>query len=796
VKRQELVALAASVLVLGAVGAYAAVRFEITTDVSELLPADGDKELVSLTRRVADSELGRTMVLLLGAADPSQLAPASKKFEAELRAEPRVQAELLSLEGGPPEGGERAIYELYHPRRFSFLAPTPEQAKSELSPAGLQASAQRLKERLAMPLSPLITRLASSDPLLVLMRLFERIERAQAPTLRPVDGRFLTRAGEHAVLFLRTKARAFDADAQAPLLAGVTAAFAATQRSFAGLTLEESGANRFAVKAAAAIRGDIERVSTLSMLGLGLLLFLLFRSLRLLAVAALPLGAGFLVGLAACLAVYGRIHGVTLAFGSSLLGVALDFVEHLYCHQAVAPDPDGARGTLRQIAPAMITGAATPLVGFVALAGSGFRGLQEVALFSSTGLIAALITTFTMLPALLPAAPPRVRLRDRAVAMLGAGFVALRAHRRRLWVLPAAALGVACLGLPRVRLSEDFTLGQLDRELLAEDQRVRDQVARFEQTRFVVALGPDEDAALAANDRVAVALSDAQGAGELGGYRNVADLLPSPARQRAVSDAVRGALGDGQILVSAFEAEGFRAGAFGEFLRGLAAPAPAPLRFADLASSPLAGLVAPFRLSVRGEVGVLSFLQDVAKPEALARRLAAIPGARFIDQHSQLRSMHQAYQARTVQWVALGTLGVLVLLALRYRELRKTLAAFLPSLLAAAVTVACLALSGRKLDLIALAALLIVISMGVDYGVFLVDAAATEDEPTTALLSIFFAASTTVLGFGLLALSEHPLLSTIGMTAWVGMTVCAILAPTTLVLLGEQRPGAASKEAA
>jgi predicted exporter len=797
--RSERVSLGLSVLVLAILGAYVALHFSVTTDVSELLPDDGDRELISITRRVADSELGRTMVLLLGTSKPEQLVAASRKFEANLRSESRVRPQLLSLEAGPAEGSERAIYELYHPRRLGFFAASPEEARRALEPAALHAAAIRLRERLAQPMSPLIARLAPSDPLLVLAQLFERVERAQAPTLRLQDGRFVTRDGSHAVLFLRTRARAFDADAQTPVLRGIAAAFAHTQHGFSGLTLQQSGVNRFAVKAAAAIRGDIERVSTLSTLGLGLLLFLLFRSLILLAVASIPLGAGFLVGLAACLAVYGRVHGVTLAFGSSLLGVALDFVEHLYCHQAVAPDPAGARGTLRQIAPALMTGAATTLVGFLALGGSGFRGLEEVALFSSTGLVAALITTFTMLPALLPKVSPPVRLRDQAVALLGRGFIALRARRRFLWMLPAAALAVAAFGLPRVHLSEDFTLGQLDGDLLAEDQRVRDQVARFEQTRFVVAVGPDEAAALVGNDRVASALAAAQAAGELGGYRSVAELLPSPSRQRAVSDAVRATLGDGQALVNAFEAEGFRAGAFPDFQRTLAAPAAAPLRFADLASSPLAPLAAPFRLPLQNGVGVLSFLQDVKNPSALAARLATIPEARFIDQHSQLRRIHQAYQSRTLQLLGLGTLGVLVLLALRYRDLRKTLAAFVPSLLGAAVTVACLALSGRALDLVALAALLMVISMGVDYGVFLVDASETEDEPTTALLSIFFAASTTVLGFGMLALSEHPMLSAIGMTAWIGMTVCAILAPTTLIMLGEHAPRAASaqqKEAA
>jgi predicted exporter len=524
-------------------------------------------------------------------------------------------------------------------------------------------------------------------------------------------------------------------------------------------------------------------------------MFLLFRSGRLLLVGSIPLAAGTLAGMAATLAVYGKIHGVTLAFGASLLGVALDYVEHLYCHHAVAPRPGGPAATLRAIGPALVTGAATTLVGFLALGGSGFRGLEEVALFSSVGLLAALASTFTMLPMLLPERTPDVPLRRRIVRGLARFFDGLRAQRSRLWLLPLAAIAFSVVGLSRLQMSHDFMLGQLDQKLLAEDQRVRARVARFDQSRFVIAVGRDDESALQVNDRVAEVLEDAVAHGRLGGYQSVATLLPSAARQHAVAQAVRARLGDGRALVDAFVADGFRAEAFEPFTAALAQPQPQPLTFEDVASSPVGPLVRPFRLKLRDGIAYVSFLSELKDAPALSRALAAISGGRLVDQQAQLREAYLAYQTRTLQLLIVGTIGVLLLLAARYRDLRKTLAAFLPSVLGSLVTVAALALLGLKLDLVALAALLIVVSMGVDYGVFLVDASSeSEEEPTIALLSVFLAASTTVLGFGLLALSQHPLLRVIGLTAWIGMSACALLAPTTLVLLGERGSAAVAHE--
>ena len=135
---------------------------------------------------------------------------------------------------------------------------------------------------------------------------------------------------------------------------------------------------------------------------------------------------------------------------------------------------------------------------------------------------------------------------------------------------------------------------------------------------------------------------------------------------------------------------------------------------------------------------------------------------------------------------------MLLLVALRYRRPGPTLAAFLPAVLAAAVTVAVLSLAGVGVDLLALTSLLMVLSMGVDYGVFLAEAARHSPADLEATLtSLCVACLSTLLGFGLLALSAHPALRTIGLTAGVGVLSSLLLAPTTLVLLSGEPAGEA-----
>jgi predicted exporter len=322
--------------VLLALGAFVALRFEVTTDLYAFLPEADDRELGALSHQIAQSELSRTMIFALSAPDADTAVRASRAFESALRQETSVAPEIAALEGGPAEGVERGLFELYEPRRFGFLAPDAPQARARIADAGLTRAAVELRTALASPMAPMLSRVAPRDPFQIVPGLFQGLRGSAANDLTVRDGRFIASDQRTAVLFLSTRSSAFDADVQAPVIAGIGRAFARVDRSFDGtLELDQSGLNRFATRAATAIKGDIQRVSTLSMLLIGAMLFGLFRSFRLLALASIPVGAGVLAGSFVVLLLFGRVHGITMAFGASLIGLSVDYVVHVYCFHAL-----------------------------------------------------------------------------------------------------------------------------------------------------------------------------------------------------------------------------------------------------------------------------------------------------------------------------------------------------------------------------------------------------------------------------------------------------------------------------
>lgn len=785
-------------LLLTAMGVFCAARLRVTNDVTRFLGAASEDELVRVSRRLAESDLNRMLVLTIR-GDTAEAALAAAGGMAErLHGHP----EVARIESGPPEGVDEALRALYLPRALLFLSDRPEEElPARLSDEGLAEAVDALLAQLRLPSAALVKALAPRDPLLAFWGVVRRLEAVRAGGLDVRDGRYLTPDGE-AALFVESRRSAFDTPAQRRLQEAVEAAFAAEQQAAAAagrgaLRLERAGVAPIALASEASVRRDVSRISLLSTAGIVLLFIGLFRSVRALALGLATLAAGVLSGLTANLLLFGEVHGITLAFGSALMGVCIDYTTHLVNHHALdpgaaAPGEAGRLGgvvTLRRIGYGLVLGALTTAAGFGGLLTTSFPGIREIATFGVVGVLAALLTTCFLVAPLLPATRRPAGLHVRLAAAAGALLDGLRARRRALVALPLGALALCALGLPRVEFEDSpKRLYAEDPALAAERDRVRERVSRADGARFVVALGPDTETALRRNDAAALRLEAAVAAGELGGYRSLHALLWS-AKLQAENAAGLAARADlaGRLEAALAEA-GFRPEAFAEGLAALAEPAPAPLTLEDVLATPLGELAG--RLVIQGEDGVmiLTLLRDVRDGAGLAARLGDLEGVRYFDQERFLAGVWGSYRGQVLRLLAVGVLAMLSVVAARYRRPRDVLAAFAPALLAALTTVAVLALLGDSLHLLHLVALLLVLGTGADYGIFLVE---TARHPAGAgrglgstLLGIAIACSTTCLAFALLALSEQPVLRAIGLTIGLGVSSSLILAPTTLILTG------------
>lgn len=755
-------------------------RMAVTTSITHFMASPEEVERAEISRALADSELARTMIFTVRGEDLASSYRAAERIFGILRHHP----EVASLRLQAPEGVEEAVFDLYFPRRFMFADDGPPSAvAARLDGDGLRATAQALKRELALPTAAALKSTVPRDPWLLFPARLDALQAARDGDISAEDGRLVVHDddGDWVVLFLTTHHSAFDGSAQGPLERTIEQALEEVGED---VVVERSAAHRFAVASERAIKADVARISVISILGIAILFVVAFRSLRTLAAAFLPLATGMLAATATTALWFGSVHGLTLAFGATLLGVCIDYPVHFFAHHTLEPDERGAFGTIRRIWPGLAIGALTSAVGFAALGWAAFPGLREMGLFATVGVLVALVTTRLAIPIVVPERTVRPVLLQRFAGRLDGLLDLLQDRTRWAWILVAVAVVICVIGLPRVRFIDDTrALNRLEITSLSEDRRVRARVSRVDASRVVVASGDDLESALVRNDAAfhrLAALREERGLQ----FRSLHPFLWSAALQRRNAEAFATAPDLADRIRAALVAQGFVAAAFEGLDEELTRPVQ-PLRLEDLARSPLGPVITPFVLELDdGQRAVLTFLRGDVPAAVVDAALEDLDGVELFDQQAFLAEVYGRYRVRTMELVGAGLLGVLAVIAWRYRRPRVVAAAFLPAVLAGTVTLALFGVLGADVHLLHLTALLLVSSMGVDYGVFLAESPRAAVAAT--LVGLCIACVSTVLGFGLLALSDNPAMEALGLTTGIGVVASLVFAPVALVLRGKR----------
>ena len=95
--------------------------------------------------------------------------------------------------------------------------------------------------------------------------------------------------------------------------------------------------------------------------------------------------------------------------------------------------------------------------------------------------------------------------------------------------------------------------------------------------------------------------------------------------------------------------------------------------------------------------------------------------------------------------------------------------------LASVATLALLGLAGQSLQLFHVLALMLLLGVGVDYGIFFKDHPGRSDP--VGWLAVGLSALSTLLSFGLLSLSRTPALQAFGLTMLIGTVAVCLIVP-------------------
>ena len=125
---------------------------------------------------------------------------------------------------------------------------------------------------------------------------------------------------------------------------------------------------------------------------------------------------------------------------------------------------------------------------------------------------------------------------------------------------------------------------------------------------------------------------------------------------------------------------------------------------------------------------------------------------------------------------------IVALLAVLFRDGKKLFLAFLPVLTGIIVMLAIMTLLGIRLSLFNVVATILVLGLGVDYGIFVVSTWGKTTHNATCN-AVLVSGLTTFIGFGSLMAARHPAMYSIGTTVAAGIIPSLLCALTLLPTL-------------
>lgn len=754
------------------------VHTRFTADLSAFLPANPDAQQRVLIEQLESGLPARTLLMAVEGGTAAARADASRALASRLR-----QSGLFEqVQNGQTEGFEQVGSFLFD-HRYQL---SPAVDAQRFSTAGLREGIAETLSLLGTPAGGALKGILDRDPTGETARIAEALIPSSAP--RSEEGVWASRDANsprpRALLLAISKAPGADLDAQMKGIATVRESFAALKAE--GLTLQVSGAPVFGVDSRAQIEQEVERLAKAGTLLMVALLLLAFASLPALAAAFLPVATGVLAGIAAVSLVFGGVHAMTLGFGTTLIGEAVDYAIY-YLIQARA---GGAALWLRTGWPTVRLGLLTSVCGFAALVFSGFPGLQQLGVFSLAGLLGAAAFTRFVMPGLMPQGARGQGLRQQMARVAAATVAWLPRLRVPVLLLAMAAAALLVFQRNPVWSAELGSLSPIRQDALDLDASLRADLSAGDARALAVVSGADLEATLRKAEAAALKLDALVDQGLIGGYDTVARWLPSQQLQAAR----RAALPDHDALRAALQeatAGGpLQAARLQPFLADVAAARQQPpVTLQALRTAGLSPLLDALLLQRKdGSWVALLPLQppagkgDTLDTAAVRQALAAVDGAQVLEVGAELKRLYARYLGEAQTQSALGALAVVLIIAAALRSWRRVLAVCEPLALAVLLTMGLLALLGVKLGILHLVGLLLVVAAGSNYALFFDmlrhqgQHAAEVDADTLA--SLLLANLTTVLSFGLIATSAIPALSAIGTVVAVGGLLSMLLAAT------------------
>ena len=629
------------------------------------------------------------------------------------------------------------------PSHFSQQAQT--ETAQKLSEEAITKQLDRYYEGLFSFQGMLVTQQMMHDPFgltEILFRLWGKLGQS-VPSLTYQDGFLSDSDGTQVAGLYDTRASVSDISAAQQL-----------QRFFSNLqsALPENtrvffmGGLRYTLENTSLIKRDLTIITLIGIACLGIVFICFFRSKRALLIYLLPIlvlpPAAWITQL-----VFGHISGITLGFGSVVVGLSVDYAIYIYfALQRTQTDP---QETVSKISRHLWCNFLTSGLCFVSLLFSSIEVFKQIAVFALVALSLAFAISVWVFPLYFEKSK-NTYSNEKKVELNPLPF-------------KAALVGLVLLllfgvwGGKNLSINSDLASLNSTSASFAQDRQTAESLFPSTQGALLFSLGKTEEEALQNNERLSAQLPGGLPVSELFSSEFVRQQNQKRWREFWNEERINQAK---ELLQREAQKKGFSEQAFDPFWRFLQ----------DNDETSAFDFTNWYNPVIKISQGLYAVV-NIVPNEDLYAQTAQKAGAVFISASMLQTQLAQSVKKEAIRVVILALLLNLIALGLLLRKVKETVLCFIPVLAGGCFLLGCLALFHISVNLFGLIFLPLLIGLGIDYAIFQLmkyqsKQAAAQLYPTQALIA---AGLSTLAGFGVLIFAKHAVLFMMGACALIGI---------------------------
>ncbi|MBN1883800.1 MAG: MMPL family transporter [Deltaproteobacteria bacterium] len=788
--------LAALVSVLSLFGVF---RLGMVSNVASMLPEGNEAvgDYVASMERMGTLDY---LVVMCTGEDVGTLTAFSDEFASRIEQTGMVGEIRYRIE----ETDRTFFLSFYLPRIFLFLTESDFiEIEERLTRENIDKALTAARMLLVTPASSgagglLITK----DPLGFLSVMEKRFMSGEGGfRMDTSSGYFLSSDHKHLLMLVRPNGPPQDTLFGERLLSEMDRASieAATAMGHTEVTVSYAGGYVIAVNDARTIKRDLIATMITSMILVLACFYLIFRRLRFLLFVGTSLGLGIFWTLGFAGWTMGHLNMVTAAFGAILVGLGIDFSIHFY-NRLVEEEAKGLplqhalTTALSQTGVGISTGAVTTSIAFFGMAFTRFKGLSELGVLGGVGILMTLLTTFTVLPALIVRARKIYKLpaKEMSVPLFGMERLAPFIQKHRGVILCAAAVLTAFMGWCALGVGFSTNMDELrpdDGAIFTTQENIWEIFSGSSSEIIVTVTENDLETALVASEGARSILLDYV---EVSSVEGPEAWLPSVKRQRENLSRTDGLHLDAVLedFKTSRDRLGFSEAAFSDFeeeLQVFADGGVAPITITDLEGTPGMEYIQKYigRDGDTWRVTLFAYPQSGVWTDDIDRTLVArlkktAPDVEVASISLVLAETRKIVTRDFILATIIAAVGVFFALLIQFRNIRTVCVCMLSLGCGVVWMLGCMKLLGVSLNFANVVAAPMVVGIGIDDNIHLFHRFMEKKngKMTDALVfsgrAVIMTSVTTVLGFGSLVFARYGGLTSIGMVSVLGVTLCLV----------------------